>query len=192
VRRVASAEDEFTSFAEAASPRLVATAYLLCGDWHTAEDLTQTALAKVFASWHRISRQDAVLAYARRTLLNTYLAHRRGRRWREVLTSELPEMPVQPAAPELRLALTEALATLPAKARAIVVLRYWEDMSIEQVAALLGCSEGNVKSQSARALCKLRDRLGGTLTDAELPGQADDRHEPRKDRHGTVISRRHV
>lgn len=101
-------------------------------------------------------------------------------------------MPVQPAAPELRLALTEALATLPAKARAIVVLRYWEDMSIEQVAALLGCSEGNVKSQSARALCKLRDRLGGTLTDAELPGQADDRHEPRKDRHGTVISRRHV
>ncbi len=62
---MASAEDEFTSFAEAASPRLVATAYLLCGDWNTAEDLTQTALAKVFASWHRISRQDAVLARCR-------------------------------------------------------------------------------------------------------------------------------
>ena len=74
---------EFTSFAAATSSRLLGTAYLLCGDWHMAEDLTQTALAKVFVSWHRISKKDAALAYARRALLNTYLMERRGKRWRE-------------------------------------------------------------------------------------------------------------
>jgi DNA-directed RNA polymerase specialized sigma24 family protein len=90
---VASAVDaEFTSFAQAVSSRLLGTAYLLCGDWHTAEDLTQTALAKVYASWPRISSKDAAPAYARRTLLNSYLADRHRKRWREVLTSEPPEV----------------------------------------------------------------------------------------------------
>jgi len=162
------AEEEFTSFAEAASSRLRATAFLLCGDWHTAEDLAQITLTKVYAAWRRISSKDAVDAYARRTLLNSYLVHCRRVRRGEVLTGDvslLAERQVQAQGPELKLALTDALATLPPKARAVVVLRYWEDMSVEQVAALLGCSTGNVKSQSARALARLRVLMDDALTE---------------------------
>ncbi len=184
-RRVTSAvEAEFTSFAHAASSRLLETAYLLCGNWHTAEDLTQTALAKVFASWHRIDKKDAALAYARRTLVNTYLVERRRKRWPEVLTSEVPEIPTTAHGPEMRLALTDALAMLPPRARAIVVLRYWEDMSVDQVAALVGCSAGNVKSQSARGLDKLRQLLGPMAdADRRVPACAES-HEPGRHRHG--------
>jgi RNA polymerase sigma-70 factor (sigma-E family) len=165
---VTSAEDEFVAFAETASPRLRRTAFLLCGDWHTAEDLAQTALAKVFVAWRRISRKDAVLAYAQRTLLNTYLADRRVHRPPEVLTSRLPERAARSPEPEQRLAVLDALATLAPRARAVVVLRYWADMSVEQVAELLGCSAGNVKSQSARAL----DRLRPLLSDAGHPASS--------------------
>lgn len=158
-----SREDEFTAFADAASSGLLGTAFLLCGDWHTAEDLTQTTLAKLFAAWYRIRDQDAVHAYARRTLLNTYLVDCRRRRRREVLTwdaEQLADRAAQEQDPALRLTLSDALATLAPKARAVIVLRYWEDMSVDQVAALLGCSPGNVKSQSARSLEKLRQLLG--------------------------------
>src|SRR5262250_2332217 len=95
------------------SPRLRRTAFLLCGDWHTAEDLTQTALAKVFVSWRRISSKDAVQAYATRTLVNSYLAGRRRKRVTEVLLSRLPDRVVPPQAPELRLMMLDALAALP-------------------------------------------------------------------------------
>jgi len=169
---MASTEDEFTSFAETASSGLLATAFLLCGDWHTAQDLTQTTLARVFAAWRRIRDKDAVHAYARRTLLNAYFVECRRRRRGEVLTadaSQLPRRQVEAHAPELRLALMTALGTLPPQARAVVVLRYWEDMSIEQVASLLNCSAGNVKSQSSRALAKLRQLLGEDASDPRAP-----------------------
>jgi RNA polymerase sigma-70 factor (sigma-E family) len=175
---VTSAE-EFAEFAAATSPRLRRMAFLLCGDWHTAEDLVQTALAKVFVSWHRIRRQDAVYSYATRTLVNTYLADKRLKRAGEVLTGKLPERPVEAPAPETRLVVLDALATLAPGGRAVVVLRYWADLSVEQVAAVLGCSQGNVKSQSARALDKLRVVLGDAMTDTGLAGR------PRDDRHGT-------
>jgi RNA polymerase sigma-70 factor (sigma-E family) len=151
--------DEFVEFAQAAAPRLRRTAFLLCGDWHAAEDLCQSALAKVFVSWRRISRQDAAHAYATRTLVNTYLADRRLRRVEEVLTARVPDRPAETAGPEDRLLALSALAALPARARAVVVLRYWEDLSVEQAAEVLGCTPGNVKSQSARALDKLRAGL---------------------------------
>jgi RNA polymerase sigma-70 factor (sigma-E family) len=160
-----TAEDEFVEFAAAAAGRLRRTAFLLCGDWHTAEDLTQTTLAKVFTAWRRISHRDAVNAYAMRTLLNTYLAERRRKRPAELLTGELPEHPVEVPGPELRLAVLGALATLPPKARAVVILRYWADLSVDQVAGLLGCSAGNVKSQSARGLDKLRIMLDDLATE---------------------------
>jgi len=152
--------DEFIEFATVVSPRLRRTAFLLCGDWHTAEDLAQTTLAKMFVAWRRVSQLDAVYPYATRTLVNTYLDGRRRKRAAELLLSRLPDRAVEPPAPELRLVVLDALATLPPKARAVVVLRYWEDLSIEQVADLLGCSPGNVKSQSARSLDKLRALLG--------------------------------
>jgi RNA polymerase sigma-70 factor (sigma-E family) len=178
--------DGFIEFATAVAPRLRRTAYLLCGDWHTAEDLAQTTLAKMFVAWRRISQMDAPQPYATRALVNTYLAGRRRMRTAELLLSRLPERAVQPHEPELRLVVLDALATLPARTRAVVVLRYWEDLSIDQVADLLGCSAGNVKSQSARGLDKLRAVLGdaaaehGPLT-YPPPGGPE---ETRSTRHG--------
>jgi DNA-directed RNA polymerase specialized sigma24 family protein len=99
-----TAGEEFIEFAAAAaSPRLLRMAFLLCGDWHTAEDLVQTALAKLFVSWRKVRRQDAAHAYAARTLVNTYLAEKRLKRAGEVVTDTLPECPVEPLAPETRI-----------------------------------------------------------------------------------------
>jgi len=177
---VTSAE-EFTEFATGAAARLRRTAFLLCGDWHTAEDLTQTTLAKMFVSWRRISRRDAVYAYANRTLVNTYLADRRRRRSRELLAGWLPDAAAEPGTPELRMVVLDALATLPPKTRVVVVMRYWADLSVDQVADLLGCSAGNVKSQSARGLDKLRTVLG----EADLAERAADEWRETGDaRHG--------
>jgi RNA polymerase sigma-70 factor (sigma-E family) len=161
--------DEFVEFAEAASPRLRRTAFLLCGDWHTAEDLVQSALTKVFLAWRRIRRQDAAYAYATRTLINCYLADRRLKRPVEVLTDLFPEVPTAGLAPETRLVVLAALAELPPRARAVVVLRYWTDLSVDEVAAMLNCSPGNVTSQSSRALSKLRVTLAGALSEAGSP-----------------------
>jgi RNA polymerase sigma factor (sigma-70 family) len=102
-----------------------------------------------------------VYAYANRTLVNTYLADRRRLRARELLAGWLPDSPAEPTAPELRMVVLDALATLPPKTRVVVVIRYWADLSVEQVADLLGCPAGNVKSQSARGLGKLRAVLDG-------------------------------
>ena len=166
--------DEFTEFAAGAAGRLRRTAFLLCGDWHMAEDLAQTTLTRMFVSWRRISRQEAVYAYANRTLVNAYLADRR--RWRrhaEVLAGWLPETAVEPAGCETRMVVLDALATLPPKTRVVVVMRYWADLSVEQVADLLGCSTGNVKSQSSRGLDKLRVVLAADGTQTGLRERRD-------------------
>ena len=138
-----TAAEEFTEFATGASPRLRRTAFLLCGNWHTAEDLAQTTLAKMFVSWRRIAQRDAVYAYANRTLVNTYLADQRRLRARELLAGWLPERAAAPQTPELRIVVMDALATLPPKARVVVVMRYWADLSVNEVAELLGCSPGS-------------------------------------------------
>jgi hypothetical protein len=96
---VGSAE-EFAEFAAAASPRLRRMAFLLCGDWHSAEDLVQTTLAKMFVSWRKIRRREAEHAYASRTLVNTYLADKRLKRNQEILTSNVPEREIQLPSPE--------------------------------------------------------------------------------------------
>jgi RNA polymerase sigma-70 factor (sigma-E family) len=159
--------EDFIEFATVESPRLRRMAFLLCGDWHTAEDLAQSTLAKMFVSWHRVRERDLAHAYATRTLVNTYLAGRRAKRAGELLTGSLPERPAPSEPPELRMVVLEALATLSPRARAVVVLRYWMDLSTRQVADLLGCPPGTVKSQSARAL----DRLRPLLAETGVPGQ---------------------
>ena len=180
-----TSEEEFVEFAEAASPRLRRMAFLLCGDWHTAEDLAQTTLAKVFVSWRKVRRQDAAHAYAARTLANTYLADKRLKRTGEVPTGELPERMVEAPAPETRMVVLDALAALPPGGRAVVVLRYWADLSVDQAAAVLGCSPGNVKSQSARALSRLREVLGDAVTESGPTGLSrEEQHETRDTRHG--------
>jgi RNA polymerase sigma-70 factor (sigma-E family) len=176
---VGSAE-EFAEFAAAASPRLRRMAFLLCGDWHSAEDLVQTTLAKMFVSWRKIRRREAEHSYANRTLVNTYLADKRLKRNQEILTSNVPEREIQLPSPETRIVVLNALATLPPKGRAVVVLRYWADLSVDQVADMLGCSPGNVKSQSARALDRLRTLLDDIATESGSPGHSlEERHEAR-------------
>ena len=160
--------EEFTEFAAAEMARLRRTAYLLCGDWHAAEDLTQIALTKTLLAWRRISKQANAHAYAHRTLVNTYLGQRRTKKSGEIPVRDLPELLGQPGTTELRVVLLAALATLPPQARAVVVLRYWEDLSVDQVAEILRCSAGTVKSQSARSLKKLRESLGRSMPDLAL------------------------
>lgn len=160
--RRAAADEDFTAFVAGTAPRLRRVAYLMCGDWHLAQDLTQTTLARMYASWGRISRTANLAAYSRRVLLNAIFDQRNRRSSAEVVLAELPESaaPAAAATAELHVTLMRALATLPPRDQAIVVLRYWEDHSVETVADILGVSTSVVKTQSARALTKLRTLLG--------------------------------
>ncbi|MEU6322685.1 SigE family RNA polymerase sigma factor [Streptomyces sp. NPDC047009] len=151
------AEQEFTEFVHATQLRLRRTAYLLCGDWHLAEDLVQATFIKLFRYWRRARNADSIEAYARRTLTRIFLDHHR--KWTAIPTDNLPEQAPEPSPGDLRLTVLEALAELPPKSRSVVVLRYWEDMSVEETAKALGISTGTVKSQSSKGLAKLRQRL---------------------------------
>jgi RNA polymerase sigma-70 factor (sigma-E family) len=185
--QVRSAEEEFVEFADAASLPLRRTAFLLCSNWHTAEDLAQTTLAKMFVSWRTIKRRGVVhaYAYAKRTLVNTYLDDRRLKRSGEILTDRIPERAAEAQALETQLVVRAALATLPPRARAVVVLRYWEDMSVEQVADVLGCSPGTVKSHTARALVRLHAVLGEAMSGHGRAGRdPEGPHEKGDGRHG--------
>jgi RNA polymerase sigma-70 factor (sigma-E family) len=152
-------EADFVEFAHAAVPRLRRAAFLMCQDWHLAQDLVQITLAKLFVSWKRISRIENIDAYSRKVLYRVLIDHRRIRGNQEFVTATGPEHGwEQPMA--LRLTLIQALAVLPARDRAIVVLRYWEDQSVEAVSGVLGISTAQVKTRSMRALARLRELLG--------------------------------
>lgn len=164
-----SVEDEFREFVAARSPALLRTAYLLTGDWGTAEDLLQTALTKIYLAWRRLGEIEAVEPYARRVLVNTSISWWR-RRWHgERPTEVLPERPVADRVDEQleRDALWRHVQSLPARQRAVLVLRFYEDLSEAQTAAILDISTGTVKSQTSRALNTLRNRLGAERAEAE-------------------------
>ncbi|MBB5111438.1 SigE family RNA polymerase sigma factor [Micromonospora echinospora] len=166
-------EEEFREFVAARSGALLRTAYLLAGDWATAEDLLQTALTKTYLAWKRLGGIDAIEPYARRVLVNTSTSWWR-RRWHgERPTEVLPEHAgVDEIEQQLdRDALWRHLQALPARQRAVLVLRFYEDMSEAQTAALLEISPGTVKSQTSRALNTLRRRLGSEAA-LSLPGPA--------------------
>lgn len=148
--------DTFADFVTTRSPRLLRTAYLLTRDWALAEDLLQTSLVKAWSAWRRIDTDPE--PYVRRILVNTYATWWR-RRWRgEQPAAELPE----PAGSEPHLAVDardevwRALGRLPRRQRAVLVLRYFEDLSEAQIAEVMGVSVGTVKSQAAKALARLR------------------------------------
>ncbi|WFE38303.1 SigE family RNA polymerase sigma factor [Micromonospora sp. WMMD998] len=170
-------EEEFREFVAARSGALLRTAYLLAGDWATAEDLLQTALTKTYLAWKRLGGIDAIEPYARRVLVNTSTSWWR-RRWHgERPTEVLPERAgVDEIEQQLdRDALWRHLQALPARQRAVLVLRFYEDMSEAQTAALLEISPGTVKSQTSRALNTLRRRLGSEAAlglPAETPAEA--------------------
>jgi RNA polymerase sigma-70 factor (sigma-E family) len=153
-----AAEADFDEFMHGRWPQLVRLGYGLTGDEGLAEDLAQTALARAYASWPRIRRGGDPDAYVRQVMLNSNRSRFRRRRVAEQLTGTLPERPAEEAAGghDDRVALIAALMSLPAGQRSMVVLRFWLDMTQTEVAAAMGCSVGNVKSQTSRALAKLR------------------------------------
>jgi len=150
-------EASFEEYVVARSAALLRTAYLLTGNRADAEDLLQTALAKTYLAWDRIRDREAVDGYVRRTLVNTQTSFWRRKR-PEALYDEPPERPGRDAHADADLhdALWTALSRLGRKQRAIVVLRYYEDLSEAETAALLGISVGTVKSTTSRALAVLR------------------------------------
>ncbi|MGW7614081.1 SigE family RNA polymerase sigma factor [Streptomyces sp. NPDC054766] len=151
---------DFAAYAGAAWPRLVRTAHLLTGDFHDAEDLVQITLAKVYARWRRIPSDD-VDFYVRRSLVNNNISRTRKRRVAQLLMPFVPERahqrdPGHAEAVTQRAALDAALAALSTRQRAVLVLRYWEDLGEAETAQLLGCSVGTVKTHARRGLQALR------------------------------------
>ncbi|MFE2556583.1 SigE family RNA polymerase sigma factor [Streptomyces sp. NPDC059352] len=162
-----SRADEFLEFASARTGHLFRSACLLTsGDTHLAEDLTQETLGRMYALWGRMARIGNPAAYAQTVLVRTFLSHQRRRSATERPLGELPDRaPDNGEDPALRIALLDALAGLAPKDRAVVVLRYWEDRSIEETADALHVSSAAVRTRSVRALAKLRERLGGNIAE---------------------------
>ena len=149
---------DFESYVASRRAQLRRTAYLLCGDWDRAEDIVQDTLTRLYVHWRRASSADSVDAYVRRSLVNAYLSEGR-RPWRrERPTEVLPETEVGDATGRIVAEdeVQAALRRLPRRQRAVVVLRYFDDLSEAETARLLGISTGTVKSQTSKALAALR------------------------------------
>ena len=149
-------ETEYVAFVTARRPHLRRIAYTLCGDWHQAEDLVQTALAKLYVAWPRLHKAGAEEAYARQIIVRANIDESR-RPWRrERAGLEYHDVPVEADTSEdVRSELVRALQQLPAMQRKAVVLRHWLDLSVEETARELGISTGTVKSHTSRALANL-------------------------------------
>lgn len=155
----AESDEEFRQFMRGRWPAMVRLAYGLTGDAGHAEDVAQAAFARAYASWGRVRRAADPEAYVRRIAINENRRRFRKQRVAEALPGVLPDTGAEAAgglAPEDRSALIDALRTLGPRQRAVVVLRYWLDMSEAETAAALNCSVGTVKSQASRALATLR------------------------------------
>jgi RNA polymerase sigma-70 factor (sigma-E family) len=160
MRGSTSVDEEFTSFVASASPQLHRKAWLLTTSSAAAEDLLQSALAKAYVHWRRVSTADDPTAYVSGIVLKTFLSDRRRRSSTEVVVAEVDDTQAEPDDPALRLTLLAALRTLAPLDRAVVVLRYWEDRSVEETAHALHLSSAAVKNRSLRALAALRTQLG--------------------------------
>lgn len=149
----------FAAYFASKSGAMRGTAYLLCGDWHRAEDLVQTAFIKLYRAWNRISAHQKLDAYTRQVLVRTFLDEtRRGFFRRESPTEEFADRSLPaPGGVEDRMVLLHALAEVAPRQRAALVLRFWEDLSVEDTAKAMGCTPGTVKSQVARGLSAMRD-----------------------------------
>ncbi|ADD42514.1 transcriptional regulator, LuxR family [Stackebrandtia nassauensis DSM 44728] len=155
-----TSEDEFDEFVRGSSLRLLRSAYLLTGDQHLAEDLVQSALERTHRSWKRLHRTESAEMYTRRVMYHLQVAWWRRRRVKEHFDEQpIDERVSTPDSAEdatRRLVLGQALAQLTTRQRAVIVLRFYEDLSVSQTAEMLGCSNGTVKSQTAKALAALR------------------------------------
>ena len=156
----ASRDEAFSEFVLARRTHLRRVAYAVCGDWHQADDLVQTALAKLYVAWPRITRAGAEEAYVRTTIVRANIdAHRRPASRERVGLPESDRPAREPLPVEERSALFDALQALPPMQRKVVVLRHWLGLSVEETARELRISAGTVKSHSARGLEKLQAAL---------------------------------
>jgi RNA polymerase sigma-70 factor (sigma-E family) len=184
-------DEEFKEFVLTRRAGLVRTATLLtAGDDHLAEDLVQTTLSRLYVAWPRVRRLENRDAYARRALANALIDETR-RPWRrEQSLAELPDRAPRVAAASERVEeLYRALRTLAPRMRTALVYRYFHDLSVAETAEALGCSQGTVKSQTARALDRLRSEMGAVLAEpaADLPAPKTPTNH-----HSTVKEYRHV
>lgn len=165
-----SADDEFAAFVAQRSTALLRTAYLLTGDRGHAEDLLQTALVKTYRHWGRLANREDPTAFVRRVLVTTHAGWRRRVRIAEFLSTTPLLQTAADAGPDLgeRDRLVTALATLPPRMRAVLVLRYWEDLSEAGTAEALGCSVNTVKTHTTRGLARLRAQLADPATAGEF------------------------
>jgi RNA polymerase sigma-70 factor (sigma-E family) len=153
-------DEGFAAFVRDRSDALARTALLLTADRHLGEDLVQTALAKVAGRWTRIASTGDPLPYVRKVMLRTLISWRRRRSFGEVPMATMPDTPDPAATPaDADERLRRALGTLPPHQRAVLVLRFYEDLTEADTAAVLGCKVGTVKSQAAKGLARLRASL---------------------------------
>lgn len=168
----ALAEAEFERYFRARSDAVRRTAYLMCGDWHRADDHTQAAFVALHRHWRRVRDKGALDAWMRRTLMRTVVDESR-RPWRrERFTDDVVAIDRAVADPDVttRHVLVDGLRAVPPRQRAVLVLRYLDGLDVAATAAALGCSEGTVKSQTAHGLAALRAALGGSLDDLRPAG----------------------
>ncbi|WP_283135785.1 SigE family RNA polymerase sigma factor [Rhizohabitans arisaemae] len=156
-----TAAERFAEFVAARGTRLLRTAHLTCGSAAEAEDVLQTALERAYRNWHRLEWGVDPEPYVRRIIVNLVISRARRRAvLRLIPTGSPPEFPVTGTDLDLRQTLMQGLRALPPRQRAVIVLRYWEDMTELQAAETLGCSVGTIKSQTSKALARLRALLG--------------------------------
>jgi RNA polymerase sigma-70 factor (sigma-E family) len=168
----ALAEAEFERYFRAHRDTVRRTAYLMCGDWHRADDHTQAAFVALHRHWRRVRDKGALDAWMRRTLMRTVVDESR-RPWRrERFTDDVGAVDREVADPDVatRHVLVDGLRAVPPRQRAVLVLRYLDGLDVAATAAALGCSEGTVKSQTAHGLAALRTALGGSLDDLRPAG----------------------
>ncbi|MBN6057640.1 SigE family RNA polymerase sigma factor [Nonomuraea sp. RK-328] len=165
-----SPDDEYTAYVSGRLPWLRRVAYLLCQDWHRADDLVQTAIARLYVKWRRARAADDLDAYVRVILVRVFLAEQRGGWFSRVRVTHAPPADLARGDDrDLALDLRRALAAVPPRQRATLVLRFHCDLTVEQTAHVLGCSTGTVKSQTARGLAALRTELGPSYSYVPYP-----------------------
>ena len=168
----ALAEADFERYFRARRDAIRRTAYLMCGDWHRADDHTQAAFVALHRHWRRVRDKGALDAWMRRTLMRTVVDESR-RPWRrERSTDDVVAVDRVVADPDVttRHVLVDGLRAVPPRQRAVLVLRYLDGLDVAATAAALGCSEGTVKSQTSHGLAALRTALGGSLDDLRPAG----------------------
>ena len=169
---------DYVEYVEGRLAWLRRLAYLLCQDWHSADDLVQATLTRLFTCWPRAARMDNLDAYVRTILVRTFLGERRSPWFRRVwLAGVQADGAAVCADPDAVLDVREALAAIPPRQRATLVLRFYCDLDVEQAASVLGCSAGTVKSQTSKGLAALRQMLEPAWGTGAVPHEGGSDHE---------------